>query len=125
MLKEMEELIEHLEIQAKNKLKFYRNPDGSCTPSDQPFTMYHSDLTFGDNTILIHLTNGSKVAYIAPNSVYLMYTSSEEYANYLSEFMGNMAQKAMPVGDASAKEQGDYFNRLRLLIYSFRKLRGF
>jgi len=125
LLKEMEELIEHLEIQTKNKVKYFRNPDGSSTPSDQSFTMYHSDLTFGDNTILIHLTNGSKVAYIAPNSIYLMYTSSEEYANYLSEFMGNMAQKAMPVGDASAKEQGDYFNRLRLLIYSFRKLRGF
>jgi hypothetical protein len=125
LLDEIEELVNLIEIQALTGKKHFRNIGAPPTPSEQSFTLYHSDLTFGDNTIVIHLENGSKVAYIAPNSIYLMYTSNEEYANYLSDFLTNMASRSSSLAEISAKQQGEFFHAVRLLIYSYRKLRGY
>jgi BetR domain len=118
LLDKLNDLINHLEVQAENgvKLKYNQKPmDGlPC------YNMYVNELIMGDNMQFMELGD-KRVTYINHSVINFIMTQDESFNNYTKKTFEIIAQKSTLISKANEKERLLFFNKLRAKVQVAKK----
>jgi hypothetical protein len=112
----VEELINHIERQAENGLKY--NIGHEPTASSPEYRLYVNELILGDNTIMADL-DGKPMTFLNYGVLYVVYTSDERFNRAMSENLTNLINKSMMISNSGERERARFFNQLRERIYQY------
>ncbi|MEO7766727.1 MAG: hypothetical protein ABIS01_04845 [Ferruginibacter sp.] len=113
----VEEIINHLEKQAENGLKFNIGQEPTAAASE--YRMYVNELILGDNTILVEL-DGTHITFLNYGVLFVAHTTDERFNNAMKENLDNLIKKSMMISKSGERERVRFFNRLREKIYQYR-----
>jgi BetR domain len=118
LYEKLEELITHIEKQAKLGLKFNY---GELPDKDSAsYRMFHNDLINGDNCVLAEVGD-IKITYINHNVINFMFTRNEKFNNHTLETFQNAMQKSAQISLVSEKKRAGFFDRLRKKILAHKE----
>ncbi len=115
---QLEELLNHLQLQAEAGRKFGLNR--MVLPTSQPYSIYVNECLIGDNTIFVN-GNGRQIAYLNHNGLNFLGTHDKAFCDYTYKNMQNIIRKSTQISVAGEKERSMFFNTLRDKIYERRK----
>ena len=115
---QLEELLNHLQLQAEAGRKFGLNR--MVLPTSQPYSIYVNECLIGDNTIFVNGT-GRQIAYLNHNGLNFLGTHDKAFCDYTYKNMQNIIRKSTQISVAGEKERSMFFNTLRDKIYERRK----
>lgn len=106
----VEELINHIELQAEwgKKLPLGVNP----SLAGVEFKMLVNELILGDNSILLEADN-IRLTFLNHSVLYFIYTRDETFNNRMFDNLQNLVQKSTLISQVGEKERIRFFNRLR------------
>lgn len=108
-----EKLIEHLDSQASQGMKFTAgDPD---TVSRGNFEMYLNEMIIGDNSLLAVL-DGSKIGFIIHTVVNIMTTRDQRFCENMYESLQNVMKRSTLISSVSERERARFFKMLRKRI---------
>ena len=118
ILDKLEELLNHLELQAEAGKKFIYggNPNHSSTN----IIMYVNEIIWGDNMIHVDL-GSSSITYINHSVLNFITTRDEMFNSYMRKTIGILASKSTQVSSANEKDRLVFFNKMREKIKVTRK----
>ena len=107
------ELTDHVSMMAKNGKKIIPNTDTEL--SKVPFELYHNELVFTNNTILLKSDVGNAVfsTFDSPN---FLTTSDKRVVNHMDEWVQGIQYKSEYISIVSEKNRNQFFNHLRRKI---------
>jgi hypothetical protein len=110
LLDKLDELINHLELQAEYgvKLRFQQKPSNNLPQ----YNMYFNDLIMGDNMQFMELGD-KRITYINHSVINFIMTQDESFNNYTKKTFDIISQKSTPISKANEKERLVFFNKLR------------
>ena len=115
---QLEELVNHLELQAEAGEKFLYNE--SPTSNAAPYRMYINECLLGDNTI--HVKAGEKqITFINHGGLNFMTTQDKRFCDYTYSNLQNIIRKSTHISVIGEKERSIFFNSLREKIYEKKK----
>ncbi|MBC7650416.1 MAG: hypothetical protein H7101_01560 [Deinococcales bacterium] len=119
LLDKLEELINHLEIQAEYgvKLKYQQQP----TATLPAYNLFVNELIMGDNMQFMELGN-KRVTYINHSVINFIMTHDESFNNYTKKTFDIIAQKSTPISSVNEKERLLFFNKLRAKVQAAKHL---
>jgi hypothetical protein len=115
---QLEELLNHLELQAEAGRKFLYNQPALLNSA--VYDVYINECLIGDNTI--HVRGGEKqITFINHNGLNFMSTQDESFCDYTFRNLQNLIRKSTHISVVGEKERSMFFNTLRAKIYERRK----
>lgn len=115
---QLEEMLNHLELQAEKGKKFLFNE--SPVSNSCEYSMYINETLIGDNTI--HVQAGDKqMTFINHGGLNFMTTSDKRFCDYTYNNLRNIMRKSACVSVIGEKERSIFFNSLREKIYEKKK----
>ncbi len=103
-------LINHLEQQAENGVKF--NIGGSPATAPAAYNLFWNDLVTADNTILLEL-DLKKMTFLNHSVINFVSTSDIKFNTFMYETMHNIIKRSTQLSNVGEKERYKFFNRLR------------
>jgi hypothetical protein len=115
LLDKLEELMNHLEMQAEFgvKLKYKQKPSSSLPA----YKMFINELIMGDNMQFMELGD-QKITYINHSVINFIMTHDESFNDYTKKTFDIITQKSTLISGVNEKERILFFNRLRAKINS-------
>ncbi len=109
----LEQLVNHIELQAEYGLKFGFKTTPS--PNASTFRLFVNELILGDNTYFAEL-NGTKVVFLNHSVLYYVATLDERITKSLLENLANLERKSTMISTIGEKERTVFFNTIRKKI---------
>jgi len=115
----LDELINHLEIQAEYgvKLRYGQNP----SMAGVPYKMFINELLMGDNMQLVLMGN-TQLTYINHSIINFITTRDIAFNDYMKKTYDNIAHKSTFISEVNEKDRLMFFNRLRTKVQVAREL---
>ena len=116
---QLEDLINHLEIEAEKGLKFlYGETPGENAAS---YKIFINECLLGDNTVYMR-GKDMQATYINHGGMNFISTQDKAFCDYTFYNLQNIIKKSTPISVAGEKERSMFFNAMREKIYE--KKRG-
>lgn len=115
---QLEELLNHLELEAEAGKKFLYNQ--SAQPNAAPYDLYINECLLGDNTIYINSDN-IQITFLNHNGLNFMGTQDKIFCDYTFKSLQNMIRKSTHISVVGEKERSMFFNAMRQKIYEHKK----
>jgi hypothetical protein len=115
---QLEELLNHIELEAEAGKKFLFNETISANAA--PYDLYINECLLGDNTIYVKSDN-AQITFLNHNGLNFMGTQDDAFCNYTFKTLQNMIRKSTHVSVVGEKERSMFFNTLRQKIYDKKK----
>lgn len=112
LCEDMTRLADHMEIMAQHSKKFAINgkPEAS---QGSPFTMYHNEMIYTNNTIFVTYTGGRAIYTTYGNPNFLK-TTDVRMCDYTQNWFDSVVSKSLNMQNERGRKY--YFNRLRKRI---------
>ncbi|HMJ46872.1 MAG TPA: helix-turn-helix domain-containing protein [Ferruginibacter sp.] len=115
---QLEELLNHLELQAEKGKKFLAN--GKPIVNSANYSVYINECLIGDNTY--HVKAGEKqMTFINHGGLNFMGTSDKRFCDFTYNNLQNIIRKSSYISVIGEKERSMFFNSLRERIYEKKK----
>lgn len=115
---QLEEMLNHLELQAEKGKKFSYNESPAINAAT--YSIYINECLIGDNTI--HVQSGEKqITYLNHGGLNFMGTSDKRFCDYTYNNLQNIIRKSTYISVIGEKERSIFFNSLREKIYEKKK----
>jgi hypothetical protein len=111
---QLNELLNHLEMQAEIGRKFIYNQQ--AMPNSQPYHIYINECLLGDNSIFVQ-AEGRQITYLNHNGLNFMGTQDQSFCDYTYKNLQNIISKSTHISLVGAKERSIFFNKLREKIH--------
>jgi hypothetical protein len=116
---QLEESLDHLEMQAETGKKFVYNQPVLANSGAQ-YDVYINECLIGDNTI--YAQGGEKrITYVNHNGLNFMSTQDKVFCDYTCKHLQNIVRKSAHISVVGEKERSIFFNTLREKIYERKK----
>ena len=115
---QLEELLNHIELQAEAGKKFLYNQTPALTAA--PFDIYINECLIGDNTIYIQSTE-RQMTFLNHNGINFIGTQDNNFCDYTFKNLQNIIRKSTHISVSGEKERSIFFNTLRQKIYEQKK----
>jgi hypothetical protein len=115
---QLEELLNHIELQAEAGKKFLYNQ--SVSSGSAPYDIYINECLIGDNTI--YVKGGERqVTFLNHNGLNFIATQDQSFCDYTFKNLNNIIRKSSHISVIGEKERSMFFNTLRGKIYEYKK----
>ncbi len=115
---QLEELINHLELEAEKGFKFlYGDKPGETAGAYQVF---FNECLLGDNTVYMHGKN-MQATYINHGGMNFISTQDKAFCDYTLYNLQHIIKKSTQISVAGEKERSIFFNAMREKIYEKKK----
>ena len=115
---QLEELLNHIELQAEAGKKFLYNQ--VATSNAAPFDIYINECLIGDNTIYVR-SNERQITFLNHNGLNFIGTQDKNFCDYTYKNIQNIIHKSTHISVSGEKERSMFFNTLRQKIYDHKK----
>lgn len=115
---QLEELVNHMELQAESGMKHLYNQ--KITPTCAPINIYMNECLLGTNSIYVK-AGERQLTILNHAGINFMSTQDEKFCNYTFSNMKNIIRKSTNISVAGEKERSIFFNSLRERIYHKKK----
>lgn len=115
---QLEELLNHLEIEATAGRKFVHNQP--ATPNGAPYHVYVNECMIGDNSILVK-GDDRQIAFINHNGINFMGTQDKDFCDYTFKTLQNLISKSTYISLVGEKDRSIFFSGLQWKIHEKRK----
>ncbi|MDB5276909.1 MAG: hypothetical protein JWR61_1864 [Ferruginibacter sp.] len=115
---QLEELLNHIELQAETGKKFLYNQ--SLSPASAPYDVYINECLIGDNTIFVK-AGERQITFLNHNGLNFIGTQDKSFCDYTSKNIHNIIRKSSHISVIGEKERSMFFNTLRGKIYECKK----
>jgi len=112
---QLEQLVDHLEKQAENGVKYSINEKQDDRKRN--FQLYFNEVILGHNTILA-ITGDTKTVFLNHGVLNYLTTHDKKFCDYTLESLENIMRKSSLISSVSEKERSKFFNALRKKITS-------
>jgi hypothetical protein len=107
---QLEEMVNHLELQAETGLKLlYNQPE---TANSSKFDMYINEYLIGDNTVYVRSTD-RQFAFLNHTGLNFMSCQDDNFCDYIFSKLQSIVRKSTHIGIVGEKERRVFFNLLR------------
>lgn len=111
---QLEEMLNHLEMQAEAGKKLLYNMPQVTT--NTPYEMYINECMIGDNTVCVQ--GGDKqITFINHNGLNFMSTQDKAFCDYTYKNLKNIIRKGTHISVDGEKERSVFFNTFRQKIH--------
>lgn len=111
---QLEELLNHLEMQAEIGKKFiYNQPE---TGTGAAYHIYVNECLIGDNSIFVKAAE-QQMAFLNHNGLNFMGTQDKDFCDYTFKNLQNIISKSAHISLVGEKERSMFFNGLRHKIH--------
>lgn len=110
---QLEELLNHVEMQAERGRKFIYNQQSA--PEGAPYQIYINECLIGDNSIFVK-GDDRQIAYLNHNGLNFMATQDAGFCEYTFKNLQNIISKSTHISLVGEKEKSMFFNTLRKKI---------
>ncbi|HTE01207.1 MAG TPA: helix-turn-helix domain-containing protein [Mucilaginibacter sp.] len=118
---QLEELVNHLELQAETGRKsLYNQP---TSPNCGTYDAYINETLIGDNTIFVQADN-RQIAFINHNGLNFISTQDNDFCDFTLKNLQNVIRKSTHISVVGEKERSMFFNTIRERIYERKKNLG-
>jgi hypothetical protein len=111
---QLEELLNHLELQAETGKKFLYNQHP--TPDSARFDMYINECLIGDNAIFVQ-SDEKQISILNHNGLNFISTQDKSFCDYTFKNLQNIIRKSSHISLVGEKDRSVFFNKLREKIY--------
>lgn len=115
---QLEELLNHMELQAEAGKKFVYNKQPAANAGN--FDIYINECLIGDNTIYIK-GDDRQMTFLNHNGLNFMGTQDKIFCDYTYKNLQNIIKKSTHISVVGEKERSMFFNTLREKIYERKK----
>lgn len=115
---QLEELINHLEIEAERGLKFLYGE--TPTDSSASYKVFINECLLGDNTVYMR-GDDMQATYINHGGMNFISTRDKAFCDYTIYNLQNIIKKSTPISVSGEKERSMFFNAMREKIYEKKK----
>ncbi|HPH92873.1 MAG TPA: helix-turn-helix transcriptional regulator [Ferruginibacter sp.] len=115
---QLEELLNHIELQAEAGKKFLYNQQPAVDAAS--FDVYINECLIGDNTIYVRGA-GRQITFLNHNGLNFIGTQDEGFCDYTFKNIQNIMKKSTHISVVGEKERSMFFNVLREKIYERKK----
>jgi len=115
---QLEELLNHIELQAEAGKKFLYNQPPATTSA--PFEIYINECLIGDNTVYIKGSD-RQITFLNHNGINVIGTEDKNFCDYTFKNLQNIIRKSTHISVSGEKERSMFFNTLRQKIYEQKK----
>ncbi len=115
---QLEELLNHIELQAEAGKKFLYNQ--SVSADSAPYDIYINECLIGDNTIFVK-GGDRQITYLNHNGLNFIGTQDSSFCDYTFKNLQNIIRKSTHISVIGEKERSMFFNTLRGKIYECKK----
>ena len=115
---QLEELLNHLELQAEAGKKFLYNQPAANAAA--PFAIYINECLIGDNTIYVK-GEDRQITFLNHNGLNFIGTQDKIFCDYTFKNLQNIMRKSTHISVVGEKERSMFFNTLREKIYDRKK----
>lgn len=115
---QLEELINHLELQAEQGVKFLYNEKAS--PASAPNNIYINECLLGTNSIYVE-SGDRQLTILNHAGINFMSTQDKNFCDYTLSNMKNTIRKSTHISVAGEKERSIFFNSMREKVYAKKK----
>ena len=115
---QLEDLLNHIEVQAEAEKKFLVNH--SPNSFGAPYKVYINECILGNNTIFVQ-SDERNITFLNHNGLNALATQDKLFCDYTVKNLQNIILKLTQVGIAGEKERSMFFNYLRCKIYEKKK----
>ena len=116
---QLEELINHLELQAEAGRKFLVNE--SPASDAVAYNIYLNECLLGDNTVHVQAADGRQITAINHGGMNFMTTHDKRFCDYTYFNLQNIIRKSTHISVVGEKERSIFFNSMREKIYDKKK----
>lgn len=113
LIEKVKSTLESIQRGAELNGKF--KSDGHLNLAKNLYTLYHSDIEIGSNTILVNISDTKRV-YNSFHTFNKMFTMNTEYCDLTTVWMDTLMRQASPISGVAEKHRFQFFN------YIFKKL---
>lgn len=115
---QLEELVNHLELQAETGRKsLYSQPN---SPNCGTYDAYINETLIGDNTIFVQADN-RQITFINHNGLNFISTQDTDFCDFTLKNLQNVIRKSTHISVVGEKERSMFFNTIRERIYERKK----
>ena len=111
---QLEDLLNHIEVQAEAGKKFLVN--NSPNTNGAPYNVYINECILGNNTIFVQ-SEERNIPFLNHNGLNALATQDKLFCYYTVKNLQNIITKSTQVSIAGEKESSMFFNYLRSKIY--------
>ncbi len=115
---QLEELLNHIELQAEAGKKFLYNQP--ATTGAASFDIYINECLIGDNTIYVQSVE-KQITFLNHNGINFIGTQDKNFCDYTLKNLQNIIRKSTHISVSGEKERSMFFNTLRQKIYDHKK----
>lgn len=115
---QLEELLNHIELQAEAGKKFLYNQQPSANSAT--FDIYINECLIGDNTIYVQ-GEDRQITFLNHNGLNFIGTQDKNFCDYTFKNIQNIMKKSTHISVVGEKERSMFFNVLREKIYERKK----
>ncbi len=115
---QLEELLNHLELQAEAGKKYLVNENPAAGAS--PYSIYLNECLLGDNTVHVQ-ANERQITAINHGGINFMVTQDKRFCDYTYANLQNIIRKSTHISVIGEKERSIFFNSMREKIYDKKK----
>lgn len=117
----LEELLNHIELQAEYGKKFLYGQQPNSQSID--VNMYMNELIWGENLMLIDFKT-IKLAYLNHSVINFISTRDQNFCEYMARTINTIIAKSTPLSASNEKDRMLFFNKMRAKIQASRKVIG-
>ena len=114
LYEKLEDLINHIERQAEQGVKFLIGTESNTQSA--PYNMFVNELILGDNTYLAEMDN-MRLTFLNHSVLYFVATRDEAFNRSMFNSLDNLIKKSTQLSSIGEKERVRFFNRLRDKIH--------
>ncbi|MEJ7738124.1 MAG: helix-turn-helix domain-containing protein [Chitinophagaceae bacterium] len=111
----VEELINHIELQAELGVKFAIGKEPKSNPAE--YRLFVNELILGDNTFMVE-TGSTRITFLNHSVLYFVATHDEKFNHAMFSNLENLMKKSTHISTVGEKERNRFFNRMRENIHS-------
>lgn len=115
---QLEELLNHIELQAETGKKFLYNQ--AVTVKSALYDVYINECLIGDNTIFVK-AGERQITFLNHNGLNFIGTQDNNFCDYTFKNIQNIIRKSSHISVIGEKERSMFFNTLRGKIYECKK----
>ncbi len=118
VINSFQQMLDHLEVQAENGVKFMPGMDPAGT--NGPIQFYVNELILGNNTALLIL-DGKRVSMITYSIFNYLITRDDRFCNRSFQTFDTLLSRSTLVSKTGEKDRNRFFNILREKVNALRK----
>ncbi len=111
--KSLKELLQHIQLQVEYGFKV---DPATQLPTQAKYHLYVSELTSGDNKIVITSTRDELIVFDSSNTLQYQESTNEMYCSSIKKSIQKMSKKAMLLNNLDDKEKNKFFTRHHKII---------